>query len=44
MGLLSADAAAAIHEEVTRDVQAGIAFAEASPLPDASALLEDVYA
>jgi len=44
MGLLSADAAAAVHEDVTRDVQAGIAFAEASPLPDASALLEDVYA
>jgi pyruvate dehydrogenase E1 component alpha subunit len=44
MGILSADAAAAIHTEVMNDVQAGIAFAEASPMPDISALLEDVYA
>jgi TPP-dependent pyruvate/acetoin dehydrogenase alpha subunit len=43
-GILSADAAAAVHDEVLRDVQAGIAFAEASPLPDPATLLEDVYA
>jgi pyruvate dehydrogenase E1 component alpha subunit len=43
-GVLSPAAAAAVHEEVLRDVQAGIAFAEASPPPDPSALLEDVYA
>lgn len=43
-GILSAEAAAAVHAEVTYDVQAGIAFAESSPSPDPSALLEDVYA
>ncbi|MEZ5559010.1 MAG: thiamine pyrophosphate-dependent dehydrogenase E1 component subunit alpha [Pseudomonadales bacterium] len=43
-GILSAEQAAAVHEEVTRQVREGIAFAESSPLPDPSALLEDVYA
>jgi TPP-dependent pyruvate/acetoin dehydrogenase alpha subunit len=43
-GILSADAAAAVHEEVMRDVQAGIAFAESSPFPDPATLLDDVYA
>jgi TPP-dependent pyruvate/acetoin dehydrogenase alpha subunit len=43
-GILSPENAARIHEEVLADVQAGIEFAEASPLPDPSALLDDVYA
>jgi len=30
--------------EVLADVRAGIEFAEASPLPDPSVLLDDVYA
>ncbi len=42
-GVLSAEAAAAVHEGVLGEVQEAIAFAEASPFPDASALLEDVY-
>jgi TPP-dependent pyruvate/acetoin dehydrogenase alpha subunit len=33
-----------VHQEVTQDVQAGIAFAEASPMPDPATLLDDVYA
>jgi pyruvate dehydrogenase E1 component alpha subunit len=43
-GVLSPEAAAAVHADVQRDVQAAIEFAEASPMPDASALLQDVYA
>ena len=43
-GVLSADAARAIHEQVEQDVQAGIAFAESSPMPDPSTITEDVYA
>ena len=42
-GLLSAGEAAGIHETVLAEVREAIAFAEASPFPDASALLEDVY-
>lgn len=42
--ILSPEAARAVHEEVTREVQKGVAFAESSPLPEPSALLEDVYA
>ena len=42
-GVLSAEAAAAVHEGVLGEVQEAIAFAEASPFPDASALLEDLY-
>ena len=44
LDVLSLDAAAAIHAEVLADVQAGIAFAEGSPLPDPATLLDDVYA
>ena len=42
--ILDTDAAQAIHDETLADVKAGIAFAEASPLPDPSVLLDDVYA
>ncbi len=43
-GILSEEAAKAIHEEVQADVDAGIEFAEASPFPDAATITEDVYA
>jgi len=43
-GLLSAEQARGVHEEVTADVQAGVKFAEDSPMPEPGALLEDVYA
>ena len=43
-GVLTPKKAAAVHEEVQQQVKAGIAFAEASPFPDAASLLDDVYA
>ena len=43
-GVLSADAAQAVHDEVLEEIAAAIQFAEDSPYPDASAMLEDVYA
>lgn len=43
-GILSAEAAKALHDEITSDVQAGVEYAESSPMPDPDALLEDVYA
>jgi pyruvate dehydrogenase E1 component alpha subunit len=43
MGVLSAAAAKQVHERVLFEVKEGIAFAEASPMPPDSALLEDVY-
>jgi pyruvate dehydrogenase E1 component alpha subunit len=42
-GLLSPDAAAEVHEAVLADVREAIAFAEASPFPEPSALMEDIY-
>jgi len=42
-GVLSPDAIAAVHAEVLADIAEAIAYAEASPLPDVSALTEDVY-
>lgn len=42
--VLSAKAAKAVHDEVSKAVQDAVAFAEQSPNPDPSALLEDVYA
>ncbi|MEQ8483754.1 MAG: thiamine pyrophosphate-dependent dehydrogenase E1 component subunit alpha [Pseudomonadales bacterium] len=42
--ILSAKAAKAVHDEITKDVKAAVEFAEKSPLPELSALLEDVYA
>lgn len=44
IGVLSLDQSKAIHDEVLADVQAGIEFAESSPTPDPSTLLDDVYA
>lgn len=43
IGALSEDEAAGVRREVMDEVQEAIAFAEASPFPDPSALLEDVY-
>ena len=43
-GILDQAGAAAVHDAVLAAVKAGIEFAEASPLPDASTLLDDVYA
>lgn len=43
-GILSADAAKAVHDEVLEDVAAAIKFADESPLPDPATLLDDVYA
>lgn len=43
-GILSEAEAQAVHEEVAAEVQAGVKFAEESPMPDPDALLEDVYA
>lgn len=42
-GLLSPEAAAAVHEAVLAEVREAIAFAEASPFPEPSALMEDIY-
>lgn len=44
LGVLSKADAIAFHEKVLGDVQAGIDFAQESPLPDPATLLEDVYA
>lgn len=41
--VLSKKQAEAIHAEVLADVKAGVVFAEQSPLPDVSTLLDDVY-
>ena len=41
-GILSPDEAARIHAEITEEALAAIAFAEESPMPDASELLTDV--
>jgi TPP-dependent pyruvate/acetoin dehydrogenase alpha subunit len=42
--ILSPEAAQAVHDEVTTQVQAAVEFAKSSPMPDASTLLTDVYA
>jgi pyruvate dehydrogenase E1 component alpha subunit len=42
-GLLTAEAAAGVHEAVLAEVREAIAFAEASPFPETSALMEDIY-
>ena len=44
LGVLSKQTAAEMHKLVLDQVQAGIQFAEESPMPDPSVLLEDVYA
>lgn len=43
-GVLSAEDAQVVHDEVMADIDAAIKFAEESPYPDADAILEDVYA
>lgn len=43
-GVLSAEAAQAVHDEVMAEIDAAIQFAEDSPYPDPSAVTEDVYA
>ncbi|MCO5202810.1 MAG: thiamine pyrophosphate-dependent dehydrogenase E1 component subunit alpha [Chloroflexi bacterium] len=42
-GLLSPEGAAEVHEAALADVREAIAFAEASPFPETSALMEDIY-
>jgi pyruvate dehydrogenase E1 component alpha subunit len=42
-GMLSAEAAASVHEAVLAEVREAIEFAEASPFPEPSALMEDIY-
>lgn len=44
LDVLTEEDAAKVHEAVLADVQAGIEFAESSPMPDPATLLEDVYA
>ena len=43
MGVLSAKEARSVHDHVASEVAAAIEFAAASPYPDPSSLLEDVY-
>jgi pyruvate dehydrogenase E1 component alpha subunit len=43
-GVLSPQQATAVHDDVMRQVKAGIQFAEQSPFPDVNSLLDDVYA
>jgi pyruvate dehydrogenase E1 component alpha subunit len=43
LGVLDEAAAQAVHEQVLTEVQEAIAFADASPYPDESELLQDVY-
>jgi pyruvate dehydrogenase E1 component alpha subunit len=44
MGMATASDLAAVHEQVQNEINDAIAFAEASPYPEPSALMEDVYA
>ncbi|HEU4430979.1 MAG TPA: thiamine pyrophosphate-dependent dehydrogenase E1 component subunit alpha [Myxococcota bacterium] len=43
LGVLSQEQAAAVHARVKADAAEAVAFAEASPFPDAAALTDDVY-
>lgn len=43
-GVLSAEDAKAVHDEVMAEIDKAIKFAEDSPYPDPEAVLEDVYA
>ena len=43
-GILSPDAAQAVHDEVLAEIATAIKFAEDSPYPEPQAVLEDVYA
>ena len=44
LDVLSQEQAAEIHDGIMAEVQAGIDFAESSPVPDVDTLLDDVYA
>ncbi len=43
-GVLSAEDAQAVHDEVMSEIGTAIQFAEESPYPEADSILEDVYA
>ena len=43
-GILSAEQAGALEAAVAEEIEAAVAFAKASPEPEVSALMEDVYA
>jgi len=43
-GILSADQIKAVHDEVLAEIGKAIEFAESSPFPDPSTILDDVYA
>lgn len=43
-GVLSPEAAQAVHDEVMAEIKTAIKFAEDSPYPEPSAITEDVYA
>lgn len=43
-GILSADQIKAVHDETLAEIGKAIEFAESSPFPDPSSILEDVYA
>ncbi len=43
-GILSAEAAQAVHDETMAEIKSAIKFAEDSPFPAPSAVTEDVYA
>jgi TPP-dependent pyruvate/acetoin dehydrogenase alpha subunit len=43
LGVMSAEEAQAVHDQVKKDAAEGIAFAEASPFPTPDQLTEDVY-
>jgi len=43
LGVATAEQLLAIHDEILKDAEAGIKFAEESPFPDPSELLTDVY-
>ena len=43
-GILSVEEAKDVHDKISQQVEEAVAFAEASPMPEPSALLEDVYA
>ncbi len=43
-GVLSADAARAVHDEISEQVEAAVRFAEESPYPEPDAITENVYA
>lgn len=42
-GILSPEAAAAVHEATLAEIAEAIAFAESSPFPEAGVLMDDVY-